>query len=637
MSSWGLWGLHTANLPPGSDWKAADAFDDEHETWDDEPPVSKTGVWYHSSPHKLEPGTRLLPGHKESVYSDFYDEEDGISPHKRKGWVWLEPDKEGAAQWTNAHLNNYLYEVHPDQEPHPWNGTGSHGHVTPSAVVKRMVGISPEGDYEQWHDLPPEHTAATIDGIRYAAVVEADVAEDLFRLGMAWDEFYHHITPATAAGGPVGTGESCKNCPQPNYPDGFKYIQRPGSNDRWNYSGGKQMRYRIKHPDNSESYLAYGHYLDGDSKPYLGINMISTDPNHQHQGVAESLIRKLHEDHPGVPIDPGGMTDAGKAFKNRLEERIPDASNMLRRRSRLAARPKKITPPWSDFHNGQAYPLQNQPTADLIHMFYSLRDAHRAGDPPADGVTPFADRIPHYEAELLDRHEAGDPEATKWADRGSYIKPDYMSDAEWQDNLRMYPEDYPVDPRPRRRRKPTAAVNQGLVDRLHDEFHQWWENKQNLDTDPASADYWKGNGVSKPIQYWPHIEEFLSHKYPASNRWHDMGMEEAGHILDGHKPMPYQVQSGADTTPYETGPEAIATYGYDPKEIAAGMLLLHNRSNPLRGDMLPQDQARLNDIFQKRQQMQRDYEQRTKTAIRTTCPRPGRTDPVKPRPAPLKR
>lgn len=160
-----------------------------------------------------------------------------------------------------------------------------------------------------------------------------------------------------------------------------------------------------------------------------------------------------------------------------------------------------------------------------------------------------------------------------------------------------------------------AAVNQGLVDRLHDEFHQWWENKQNLDTDPASADYWKGNGVSEPIQYWPHIEEFLSHKYPASNRWHDMGMEEAGHILDGHKPMPYQVQSGADTTPYETGPEAIATYGYDPKEIAAGMLLLHNRSNPLRGDMLPQDQARLNDIFQKRQQMQRDYEQRTKTAM----------------------
>lgn len=156
------------------------------------------------------------------------------------------------------------------------------------------------------------------------------------RLAMAWDEFSSQITPATAAGGPVQAGESCENCPPPNYPNGFKYVQRPGSKDRWNYSGGAQMRYRIKHPDNSESYLAYGHYLDNDSKPYLGINMISTDPNHQHQGVAESLIRKLHEDHPGVPIDPGGMTDAGKGFKTRLEERIPEARDVLRRRARLA-------------------------------------------------------------------------------------------------------------------------------------------------------------------------------------------------------------------------------------------------------------------------------------------------------------
>lgn len=334
--------------------------------------------------------------------------------------------------------------------------------------------------------------------------------------------------------------------------------------------------------------------------PVCGKYDTETDVG-KHYGAADEGSRGWHHT---------ASTD-GIRYAHLVEADVAD--DLMR--MRLAGRPKRIKPPWSDFHNGQAYPLQNQNTADLVHMFYSLRDAHRAGEPPADGVTPFSDRIPHYEAELLDRHEAGDPEATRWADRGSYIKPDYMNDAEWQTSRRMYPEDYPVDPRPARRRKPTAAVNQDLVDRLHDEFHQWWENKQNLDTDPASADYWKGNGVSKPIQYWPHIEEFLSHKYPASNRWHDMGMEEAGHILDGHKPMPYQVQSGADTTPYETGPEAIATYGYDPKEIAAGMLLLHNRSNPLRGDMLPQDQARLNDIFQKRQQMQRDYEQRTKTAM----------------------
>ena len=45
-------------------------------------------------------------------------------------------------------------------------------------------------------------------------------------------------------------------------------------------------------------------------------------------------------------------------------------------------------------------------------------------------------------------------------------------------------------------------------------------------------------------------------------------------------------------------------------EIAAGMLLLHNKPQPLRGDMLQRDQDWLNDISDKRMKMQDAYRQR---------------------------
>jgi ribosomal protein S18 acetylase RimI-like enzyme len=75
--------------------------------------------------------------------------------------------------------------------------------------------------------------------------------------------------------------------------------------------------------------------------------------------------------------------------------------------------------------------------------------------------------------------------------------------------------------------------------------------------------------------------------------------------------MPYQLRGHADLTPYDTGPEAVERHGYDPAEVAASMLLLHNRSHPLRGDMEQRDVDRLTGIVQKRHQMQRDYENRT--------------------------
>lgn len=143
-----------------------------------------------------------------------------------------------------------------------------------------------------------------------------------------------------------------------------------------------------------------------------------------------------------------------------------------------------------------------------------------------------------------------------------------------------------------------AAVTQDMVDGLYNEFHEWWGNQKpsgkSVD-DFAMSDFM--DEERGPIGHWPNVENFLKEKYPAAHKGLGMGLE-AEWSLDGH------------AKPYLTGPEAIKQHGYDPSEIAAGMLLLHNQSDPFRGDMAQQDQDRLNDIAQKRFKMQRAYDSR---------------------------
>lgn len=147
----------------------------------------------------------------------------------------------------------------------------------------------------------------------------------------------------------------------------------------------------------------------------------------------------------------------------------------------------------------------------------------------------------------------------------------------------------------------TAALTQDIVDRLGKEFDDWWGEREHIDHPFA----WPGRG---PIGHWPNVEDFLYDKYPAAHRGLDMGYEETEPIL---AERPWEEDDWGHQQ-YATGPEAVAQYGYDPKEIAAGMLLLHNQTHPFRGHLAQEDQDRLVDIFQKRQKMQRDFDRRMK-------------------------
>lgn len=149
------------------------------------------------------------------------------------------------------------------------------------------------------------------------------------------------------------------------------------------------------------------------------------------------------------------------------------------------------------------------------------------------------------------------------------------------------------------------------VDRLYSEYRSW--------TDSTITD-------------WLNVEAFLKEKYPAAARGLDSGSihsfgRAAYVMLDD--PAQYSKDHSWDwpniktgivekktvpkLAPYETGDSAVAKYGYDPREIVAGMLMLHNRYNG-RGKFEPLDTARLVDIAIKRSKMQRDYEARMKKA-----------------------
>ena len=260
---------------------------------------------------------------------------------------------------------------------------------------------------------------------------------------------------------------------------------------------GWEGRYTIPQ---AGAFLNYVH-ADNGGNPEVRIQGIYTHPTDRGDGVAEALVRRLSEDHPGVPINPGYMTPDGQKFHDRMVEKEPTARDVV--------------------------------TARL------------------------------------------------------------------------------------------AAVTQDLVDRLKGEFKDWHRQQ------PKGSIF--GGGIIGGLNEWPNVEKFLKDRYPAAHRGLMMGYEQAGPLLDDRPLQADSMMPGPleylEPKPYETGPEAEARHGYDPKEIAAGMLLLHNKTDRFRGDMSQEDQGRLNDIAQKRYQMQRQYEQRQTTAGRNGDPPPMTYEP----------
>lgn len=151
-------------------WRTAatrwDAYDDDMTPDKSMPLKQPTGSeWYHVSPHKLSPGTMLVPSSDEDGFCNHHDEfYDGGGIQSRKNWVWLENQLPKSQYWNreigrarnpdggeynedtgefeydydNA-APNYVYKVTPHHDPFPWNGFGNEGWVAQSAIVDELV------------------------------------------------------------------------------------------------------------------------------------------------------------------------------------------------------------------------------------------------------------------------------------------------------------------------------------------------------------------------------------------------------------------------------------------------------------------------------------------------------------------
>lgn len=77
----------------------------------------------------------------------------------------------------------------------------------------------------------------------------------------------------------------------------------------------------------------------------LNVEVLNTHPDYRGRGVAEALMRKMHEDHPDYSIVPGQMTEQGQAFHDRMLQKEPDAKNIVAQANRLL-----LAMPWRTQH-----------------------------------------------------------------------------------------------------------------------------------------------------------------------------------------------------------------------------------------------------------------------------------------------
>jgi hypothetical protein len=151
----------------------------------------------------------------------------------------------------------------------------------------------------------------------------------------------------------------------------------------------------------------------------------------------------------------------------------------------------------------------------------------------------------------------------------------------------------------------TIAASDGfdpmsVTTRLHQEFNDW--------ATPLAQAGKIGPYPQNLVKHWPYVERFMKEKYPAAHNGFDMGHEEA-------RPAINRGLKNPEKAIYETGPDAVEKYGYDPMETAAGMVLLHGAGGPTAGptatdtDRERMNKQMLNNIYRSRARMQRQYEE----------------------------
>lgn len=249
-------------------------------------------------------------------------------------------------------------------------------------------------DFAKQHEPRLHHSEQLTDDGRGWS--EYEKSRTAARLGMAWQDWSDHIERQTE--------------------DGYADSSCSGGScaaDNWRHDG-RDMRYQITHPDGGWSALDYGHHADSMGQPYLSVNMIRTHPDHQRDGLAEALMRRLVEDHPGVRIDPGDMSQDGQAFHDRMLNKEPSARDVL------AARLAMPAPPPEGLHFKHHIEDSTIPKGHNLPPEAPLVTAHIGDDPAPVGYLEW-----FYD----DDYDYGDMDDEDLADHGEvryiHVNPDW--------------------------------------------------------------------------------------------------------------------------------------------------------------------------------------------------------------------
>lgn len=527
---------------------AQDAYDDflPHYLRKRETPPAQ-GEFFHGSDHEYQPGDVLESVRARGDQARIDYMENQVGSPSQANWVWMHKHPD--------HVRPYgknVYQVEPmDEGPWPWNGPR----------VDSWDGRPLRDDEPDDPDQEPK---------RYVSPRARVIRKITSRIAM----------------------------PQP-LPKGvyFRYhpelMWSPGVTAH--LPGGKQVG-SLEWYDDDHVMVDLGTRKPGE------IDRISVPEDHRGHSIATSMFdfAKQHEPrlhHSETLTEDGrGWSEYEKA--RHASTQWPDPS-----RETIPADPNYVYHGTHDFNA--------QDIADYGHLDVHDPDYGTDQDSWPDGSVeprsywthdPQVARSFYPEggrpALLRSRRDSGDFRQEKGS--GDLYSTSPIS----ADHLEVYsgPGQWTPLLQHRARHARLAAVTQDLVDRLKGEFHAWRKQQ------PKGSIF--GGGVIGGLDHWPNIENFLKDQYPAAHRGLDMGYEEARTLLDHDELYPAGHPMADRAKPYDTGPQAVAKHGYDPKEIAAGMLLLHNKTDRFRGDLSDEDQARLHDIARKRYRMQRDYEQR---------------------------
>jgi GNAT superfamily N-acetyltransferase len=281
--SWGLWGLTDT---PEVSWRLAMAWDE----W--EPKITHNAPEYDGTPFGNQ-GSYVInhgSGQDESglVYSLNAEGPEDNSIFIDSLYSHPKFRNQGIAEAFFRRLN----QDYPDRK------------INPGA----MTGMG-----QEFHDRMLDKEPSAKDLV---------TAANRILQAMAWEDYAPNIESL------------CENCKFKG-PRWRKNCQASHGDPEWDANGGSPMIYGIKHDNGGFSRLDYAHYLDKKGKPYLGVEMLRTALGNRDDGVAEALMRRLSGDYPGIPINPGSMTEMGQGFHDRMLEKEPMARDLVRSAHRL--------------------------------------------------------------------------------------------------------------------------------------------------------------------------------------------------------------------------------------------------------------------------------------------------------------